>query len=104
MAFPITLKSSLHLPVIPSMASAENPILNTRYVEPARHYATDIQGNLNFNDVRQGRRVFSPDVPQVPHGQQAQGSMFDVNDLRGDYGEHLVNQLRDHVREWRQSG
>ena len=54
--------------------------------------------------VRNGRRVFTPDVPQVPIGQQAQGSMFDVNDLRTDYGEHLVNQTRDAIREWRQSG
>lgn len=86
------------------MASAENPILNTPYAEPTRHYATDVQGNLNYKDVRQGRRVFAPDVPQVPVGQQAQGSMFDVNDLRAEYGEHLVNQARDAVREWRQSG
>jgi hypothetical protein len=43
-------------------------------------------------------------VPQVPVGQQAQGSMFDLNDLRAEYGEHLVNQTRDAIRDWRQSG
>jgi len=86
------------------MATADNPILNSPYSEPERHYATDGQGNLNYRDVRRGRRVFTPDVPQVPVGQQAQGSMFDVNDLRADYGEHLVNQTRDAIREWRQSG
>ena len=86
------------------MAQADNPILNSPYAEPSRHYATDTHGNLNYKDVRKGRRVFTPDVPQVPIGQQAQGSMFDVNDLRTDYGEHLVNQTRDVIREWRQSG
>lgn len=86
------------------MATAENPILNAPYAEPERHYATDIQGNLNYKDVRDGRRVFTPDVPQVPVGQQAQGSMFDLNDLKADYGEHLVNQLREQIRDWRQSG
>ena len=58
------------------MASADNPILNSPYDEPARHYATDAQGNLNYRDIRPGRRIFTPDVPQVPIGQQNQGSMF----------------------------
>jgi type III restriction enzyme len=87
-----------------SMVAAENPILNSPYAEPRRHYATDTHGDLNYKDIRDGRRIFSPDVPQVPLGQQAQGSMFDVNDLRSDYGEHLVNQLREQMREWRESG
>ena len=86
------------------MATADNPILNAPYAEPERHYATDTQGNLNYKDVRDGRRVFTPDVPQVPVGQQAQGSMFDLNDLKADYGEQLVNQLRERIRDWRQSG
>ena len=82
----------------------DNPILNSPYSEPVRHYATDIQGNLNYKDIRDGRRVFTPDVPQIPIGQQAQGNMFDVNDLTSQYGEHLVNQMRDQIRDWRQSG
>jgi type III restriction enzyme len=86
------------------MASADNPILNSPYDEPARHYATDTQGNLNYRDIRPGRRIFTPDVPQVPIGQQNQGSMFDVNDFRAEYGEHLINRLRDELRAWRQSG
>ncbi len=86
------------------MATADNPILNTPYDEPARHYATDSQGNLNYKDVGDGRRVFTPDVPQVPVGQQAQGGMFDLNDLCADYREHLVNQTRDATREWRPTG
>jgi type III restriction enzyme len=86
------------------MASADNPILNSPYDEPARHYATDAQGNLNYRDIRPGRRIFTPDVPQVPIGQQNQGSMFDVNDFRAEYGEHLINRLRDELRAWRQSG
>ncbi len=86
------------------MASADNPILNSPYDEPARHYATDAQGNLNYTDVRTGRRVFTPDVPQVPVGQQTQGSMFDLNDFRAEYGEHLVNKVRNELQAWRDSG
>jgi type III restriction enzyme len=81
-----------------------NPILNSPYEEPARHYATDAHGNLNYQDVRGGRRIFTPDVPQVPIGQQAQGSLYDLNDLAAKYGEHLVNQLRDELRRWREGG
>lgn len=81
-----------------------NPILNSPYEEPARHYATDAQGNLNYQDVRGGRRVFTPDVPQVPLGQQAQGSLYDINDLAAEYGEHIINRLRDELRRWREGG
>ena len=86
------------------MRPEDNPILNTPYAEPERHYATDTQGNLNYRDIRGGRRVFAPDVPQVPVGQAAQGSMFDLNDLRSDFSDHLVNQLRDLIGDWRRSG
>ena len=87
-----------------AMASADNPILNSPYDEPARHYATDAQGNLNYRDIRPGRRIFTPDVPQVPVGQQNQGSVFDLNDFPTEYGEHLINRLRDELRTWRESG
>ena len=79
----------------------DNPILNSPYEEPGRHYATDTKGNLNYRDVRKGRRVFAPDVPQVPLGQQKQGEFFDLNDLTASYEEYLVNRLRDLVGEWR---
>lgn len=84
--------------------SADNPILNSPYEAPQRHYATDTQGNLNYRDICQGRRVFTPDVPQVPIGQRKQGEFFDINDLRANYEEHLVNRLRDLLTEWRQQG
>lgn len=32
-----------------------NPILNSPYEEPGWHYATDQAGNLNYDDVREGR-------------------------------------------------
>jgi len=62
------------------MASADNPILNSPCDEPPRHYATAAQGNLNYRDVRPGRRIFTPDVPQIPVGQQNQGSILDRYD------------------------
>jgi type III restriction enzyme len=29
--------------------------------------------------------------------------MFDLNDLKSEFGEHLVNQMREQIRDWRQS-
>lgn len=84
-----------------SKSSADNPILNGPYDEPTRHYATDAHGNLNYRDIREGRRIFAPDTPQIPIGNQRQGDIFDLNDLRADYGENLVNQVREQVRDWR---
>ena len=39
-----------------------NPILNSPYREPRWHYATDLQGNLNYEDIRRDRRVFDPNL------------------------------------------
>jgi len=68
------------------------------------HYATDSSGNINYVDIRKGRRIFCPGVPQIPLGQESQGSMFDVNDLAADYREHLVNLVREQVNAWRDAG
>lgn len=84
-------------------ADKSNPILNTPYQEPEWHYATDGMGNLNYQDVRPGRRVYAPDTPQVPLQSARQGSMFDLNDNIAEYREHIINQLRQELCQWRQS-
>jgi len=85
------------------MSKQQSPILNSPYEEPRWHYATDGIGNLNYQDVREGRRVFAPDVPQIPLQNRLQNSLFDINDNVAEYREHLVNQLRTAVTEWRKS-
>ncbi len=80
---------------------AQTPILNGPYDEPAFHYATTPEGNLDYLDKRGGRRIFSPDTPQIPIGHQPQAGMFDLNDLVAQYRDHLVNQLRESVGAWR---
>jgi type III restriction enzyme len=85
-------------------AAEPSPILNGPYSEPEYHYATTTEGNLDYEDRRQGRRIFAPDTPQVPLGKQPQGSMFDLNDFAAQYRDHLVNQLRDLVGTWRRDG
>jgi len=77
-----------------------NPILNSPYAEPESHYATDQAGNLNYEDVRDLRRVFTPDTPVIPLAQPQPG-MFDINELAVQYQEHLINLMRREVGAWR---
>lgn len=83
--------------------SSENPILNSPYEEPKLHYATDIEGSLNYNDIRHGRRIFSTDIQVMPTKQGPQGSIFEVNDFADEYGTHIVNLCRKEITKWRES-
>ncbi len=82
-----------------------NPILNSPYQEPRWHYATDLQGNLNYEDVRKDRRVFDPNIggQSMPVQRQRQGSLLEVNEFAADYGLHLINLLRQEVGRWRKA-
>lgn len=66
-----------------------NPILNSPYEEPAYHYATDVGGNLNYADIRNGRHNFSPDTPTVPLA-QLQPGMFGINELQSQCCDQLI--------------
>lgn len=82
--------------------SAENPILNNPYEEPQLHYATNLDGELDYEDVVQGRRLFNGRVQTIPVQQQSQRDLMEMNDLvAGTHGEHLVNILRREVKSWR---
>ncbi len=82
-----------------------NPILNSPYSEPRWHYATDLQGNLNYEDIRPGRRIFDPTQGgyTIPLKKQRQGSLIEVNEMAAEYGEHLINLIRQEVGKWRQA-
>lgn len=82
--------------------SSDNPILNSPYEEPKLHYATDAEGALDYNDVRSGRRMFSPDIQIIPTRQGPQSSMFEVNDLAAEYSAHIINLCRKEVGRWRE--
>lgn len=79
----------------------ENPILNSPYLEPQSHYATDADGALNYDDIRTGRRIFAPDVISIPTKQGPQKSIFEVNDFAETYGTHLINLCRKEIGKWR---
>jgi type III restriction enzyme len=84
--------------------SDPNPILNNPYEEPDRHYATNQAGELDYEDVRPGRRIFSPDILSIPLPQGPQADLYEINDLTGQYGNHLVNLVRKEVGSWRSIG
>lgn len=84
--------------------STNNPILNNPYLEPKLHYATDAEGSLNYQDVREGRRIFTADIQVIPQRQGAQPSMFSVNDDPEAYGTHIINLTRKEIGKWRNEG
>lgn len=78
-----------------------NPILNNPYLEPLLHYNTDQDGALNYTDIREGRRIFTPDIAPMPSRQGPQANLFEINDLEGQYSAELVNLVRKEVGKWR---
>ena len=85
----------------PTAPSEQNPILNSPYEEPESHYATAPDGSLNYEDVRKGRRVFTPDISAIPVRQGQQTSLLEINDIAYGTKDMLVNVLRDEVKKWR---
>jgi type III restriction enzyme len=81
-----------------------NPILNNPYQGPLLYYATDSEGSLNYQNVRKGRRIYTLDIHSIPQRQGLQPSVFDINELAPDYGEHLINIVRKEVKRWRYEG
>jgi type III restriction enzyme len=88
----------------PAPRLPDNPILNNPYQEPAWHYATDLQGNLDYARVEAGRRLFVPEVQVVPGKQAGQKEVFAFNEAAASYGTHPVNLLRREVAQWRAAG
>jgi len=81
----------------------KNPILNSPYDEPKLHYNTNSKGELDYEDIEQGRRIFIPDMGgAIPTKQGAQKDIFEANDFSEDYGTHLVNLIRNNVAKWRE--
>lgn len=82
--------------------SDENPILNNPYREPQWHYATNLEGELDYEKVEEGRRIFTGEIQTIPVPQREPFSLVEVNEFAArEYGDHLVNTLRQEVQAWR---
>jgi type III restriction enzyme len=85
--------------------TSENPILNNPYREPELHYATNLDGELDYEDVVEGRRLFSGKVQTIPVQQKGQRDLLQANGVTAaSHGEHIVNVLRREVKAWRDGG
>jgi len=66
----------------------ENPILNNPYEEPVWHYATNLQGELDYSRPVKGRRVFTPEVQTIPEQQGVQGDLIELNGIsKAEHGK-----------------
>lgn len=81
--------------------SSDNPILNSPYHEPKLHYDTDSEGSLDYENVRNGRRIFKVDSAVIPTKQTGQKEVFAWNDAAGEYVTHIINLCRKEVELWR---
>ncbi|MBC7775633.1 MAG: hypothetical protein H7246_09355 [Phycisphaerae bacterium] len=81
-----------------------NPILNSHHSEPRWHYATDLKGHFNYEDIRKDCRIFDSVIGRHSIPVQKQGRVFEVNKMEVEYGTHLINLLRNEVGKWRASG
>ena len=84
--------------------SQENPILNNPYLDPQLHYDTDRQGNLDYNQICKGGRIFKLDASVIPNRQSGQREVFEWNDDAESYSNHIIKLFRSEVGRWRQSG
>lgn len=46
--------------------SSDNPVLNNPYLEPKFHYDTDVDGNVDYSTIINGRRPYGYDISIVP--------------------------------------
>jgi type III restriction enzyme len=83
---------------------SKSPILNNPYLSPLFHYATDLDGALNYQEIREGRRIFSPEFQSIPTKQTGQMTLGDVNDMAPQYEIHIINLIRKEVGQWRKEG
>ncbi len=81
----------------------DNPVLNTPYAEPSRHFRFSDDGITD--EVVPGRRKSAYFVPIAPPRKQGQQLVFDTQWTpdRMRPNEH-VNQIRERVALWRQGG
>ncbi len=81
--------------------SSSNPILNNPYEEPRLYYATNSKGELDYEQVMPGRRLFSPEIQSIPVKSGPQKEIPMLEETQAAYGSHLINLLRREVKLWR---
>jgi len=79
-----------------------SPILNNPYEEPLLHYATNPEGEIDYENVQQGRRAYRREIAPLPQRQGAQRELLTTDDFADDHTSHLINLIRREVKAWRE--
>ena len=87
-----------------SFIQSDNPVLNNPYEEPKYYYDTDMNGNIDYATVVNGRRPFGYDVNIVPNKRLAKTFFSQEDFASGDPNSEFINGIRKEVKEWRESG
>lgn len=82
----------------------DNPVLNNPYEEPRYYYDTDMNGNIDYQSVMNGRRPFGYDVNIVPN-KRGNKTIFSQEDfVTIDPNAEFINGIRKEVKTWREAG
>ena len=85
-------------------ANNDNPVLNNPYEEPKYYYDTDMNGNIDYSKVINGRRPYGYDVNIVPK-KRGDKTLFSQEDfISVDPNAEFINGIREEVKAWRKAG
>jgi type III restriction enzyme len=69
-----------------------NPILNNPYEEPRFHYATTLDGGLDYEHAKKGRRVFTSEVQGVPIKTGSPKELLPVHESLASHSRLQINR------------
>ena len=79
-------------------ANNDNPVLNNPYEEPKYYYDTDMDGNIDYATVINGRRPYGYDVNIVPK-KRGDKTLFSQEDfISVDPNAEFINGIRKEVK------
>ena len=85
-------------------ATNDNPVLNNPYEEPKYYYDTDMNGNIDYETVINGRRPIGYDVNIVPKKRGSQTLFSQEDFISVDPNAEFINTIRKEVKTWREGG
>ena len=81
----------------------DNPILNNPYEEPQAYYSTNLDGELDYEKVVPGRRIFTGTTTPIPTRQGSQGDLLTPETIT-EHASLIPNLCRKEVKAWREAG
>ena len=80
-----------------------SPILNNPYEEPRFHYDADLNGNLDYTKILDGRRPYCSHIGIAPN--RPEEALFTSDDVYADDpNAPFINLIREEVGKWRLAG